>query len=250
MPHSHFWCCQGGEIPVEEALAHSRTPDCNYNYPLLKAMVQQEDTRISATRLANCPRKMALKRRVNYTVDPESAWKMLRGSIFHKGLEYLEDSDAVREVELERSLVGTLGYWWTGIPFIGPVTINGRLDLAYPDQGVIVDWKSTDRRPSRPKDQHIAQLSIYTWLARSRGWEFHTGEIVYFTMKYVRRFTAELWSEADTESYIRERLPALLAAYDDGAPLAPAMGPNHPDFFMCSNCEVARECALRAMEGE
>ncbi|HEY7060771.1 MAG TPA: PD-(D/E)XK nuclease family protein [Chloroflexota bacterium] len=210
-------------------------------------MVQEEDTRISATRLANCPRKIALKRRVNYTVDPDSSWKMLRGSIFHKGLEYLEDSEAVREIELER-----LFFFRPDANGVAKevVTIYGRLDLAYPDRGVIVDWKSTERRPRSPKDSHIAQLSIYAWLARSRDWEFTKGEIVYFTMGAVRRFTVDLWSEADTELYIRDRLPDLLQAYDDAAPLAPVMGSNHPDYFMCARCEVRRECVAAEAEGK
>ena len=69
-------------------------------------------------------------------------------------------------------------------------------------------------------------------------------------MKHVRRFSVDLWSAAETEEYIRARLPGLLQAYDDAAPLPPVLTKADPDYFMCAGCPVARECAILAMEGK
>jgi CRISPR/Cas system-associated exonuclease Cas4 (RecB family) len=202
---------------------------CDFNHALLRAMVEEQDTRISPTRLGKCPRQVALKRQYSYAVDPYVAFWRVRGTIFHYGFEQLRGEHECAEMELTRELDG--------------ISIAGRADVIQPDLGLISDWKTTKyiRKDHAPREDHIGQLSVYAWLARPLGWDCTVGELMYVDMGKPRRLVVDLWPDEQTEAWMRTRLPALQSAYGDESRLAPILVGE--DAWMCKHCEVAEICA-------
>jgi CRISPR/Cas system-associated exonuclease Cas4 (RecB family) len=230
------------EVLVRDCLNCSRSRlfrSCDYNYPLLKLMVEEPDERVSPTRLQQCPRQVAIKRRYDYTVDPKSQWAKVRGTLMHIGLGSITgEGDDQGEVELVRELDG--------------VQISGRADLLMPNLGVVTDWKTTAyiRKDHTPRADHIGQLSIYRWLAVARGWDVAYGELMYLDMSRPKRYVVELWDQAKVEAWIRERLPSLQAAYDVQAPLAPVLEGDDSVTWPCNYCAVQHICVRLAKEGK
>lgn len=277
MPHAYFLCpdpdlaAQQGErapvpVPVAFCLEHARKPGrgCAWNALLLRGMVEDDRPRLSYTRLDDCPRRIALKQRIAYTVDPAVAFWKLRGVLLHRGLELLiqPGDGAVTEVELmrpfpvpraeveARGLGPVLERW--GVSVAGDpveVPLVGRLDLAYPDRGIICDWKTAAVLPPVPRPWHVGQLSFYAWLAEARGWRFTEGEITYLTMREVKRVRVPLWPAARVEAWTRARLPLLLQAYGLEHALPPPIGMQDPRGYLCRDCEVQAACQEALAEG-
>lgn len=260
MPHVAF-VCPDPEMPpavgVQDCLSCARTRvdrACPWNHTLLKLMVDRVDDRISPTRLAQCPRQVALKRRYDYALDPAVQFPSARGTIFHKGLELLAGEDGgLTEVELERDFHGT--------------TIQGRLDLVYPDLGLLVDYKTvpyiaaggrtkkdgTLSQATTPSPDHIAQLSVYAWLCRDGlwvnrpdplrvQWPIAAAEVVFLDMGKSRRVGVQLWDQAQVERYLAQRVPLLQQAYLRDSLLPPVLDPEDPDFYQCERCPVQDIC--------
>ncbi len=226
---------EDGEIPIQDCLNCSKTRlfrDCHWNHTILKNMVEVSDDRISPTRLAACPRSLALKRRYSYAINPKEAWPKVRGTVFHAGLDQLAEGD--REVELSKILQTENG----------EVTIQGRLDLIDQDLSLITDWKTIAyiRKEHAPPDRHVAQLSIYAWLAEPLYRRIAYGELLYLDMSQTRRYVVELWEAERVELWINSRLPLLLKAYDSNRDLPPILTENDPNHWMCKNCDVRNLC--------
>jgi CRISPR/Cas system-associated exonuclease Cas4 (RecB family) len=224
------------EVPVSVCLLHAKKDlfrDCNWNHALLSMMVEKPDERISATRLMQCPRQIALKRRFEYTLDPAVEYLKVRGTIFHAGLEQLFGEN--NELELERTLPGP-----------EPVRIQGRLDRL--DGGAVGDWKTKKyiNKAFQPLPDHIMQLSVYAWLAEPLMGRVQHGELMYLDMSKPARFVVKLRGVDEVEDWLRERVPVLLAAYDEAAELAPALpgrdDKKHPEHWKCKSCPVLQLC--------
>lgn len=215
---------------MERCLAHAREDlwrGCHWTAELLALMVETPDERLTPTRLLQCPRQVALKRRYEYTLDPKVEWRKVRGVLMHRGLEALSDGE--REVTVARTFE--------------TYTITGRLDRI--EGALIVDWKTRHYTPRDfcPPDEHVLQLSLYGWLLEPRlGAMPSYGELVYLDMREVRRFVVHLRPVAEIEAWLRERIPALLQAYDATTPLAAPYTPEHPEYFRCKQCPVQEIC--------
>src|SRR5581483_1699684 len=101
-----------------------------------------------------------------------------------------------------------------------------------------------------PQEHHIGQLSVYRWLAQTKGWDVKWGELMYLDMRRPKRYLVSLWDREVTEEWLRQRVPPLLAAYDEGAPLAAVLPEEAEDSWQCKYCSVAKICKQLAEEGK
>lgn len=205
-------------VEIPDCLSCSKTEwgrGCPWTYPVLKLMVvDQERDYISPTGLTKDPREWMLIHALDYAVDPEKAWARIRGTVMHGNLE--GDEEGRSELALQRTL--TIG----GVTYV----LKGRTDLIHTAGRFpfIRDWKTTDlssqwKRDQLPKAEHIAQLSVYGWMAaenelpladgRTFTWpSLAHGELVYIDMKVAHvRELVRLWDHERVEQYVRQRLP-------------------------------------------
>jgi CRISPR/Cas system-associated exonuclease Cas4 (RecB family) len=234
MPHVAFRCPDDfwpDEVSIQTCLDCSRTRifrTCDYNHSLLKLMVEEQDERISPTRLSGCARQIALKRRYPYTIDPKKAYVWVRGTIWHQGIMGSQGQGVLEEQELSRELDGVL--------------VQGRADLL--ETGLITDWKTVAyiRKDHEVAERHVAQLSVYRWLAEPLGIDAPYGELMYMDMTKPKRVVVKLWDTNKTVTWLRNRIPGLLLAYDQTQDRLPPVLTGKDETWMCRDCPVRSQC--------
>lgn len=219
MPHVWFRCPdeanplrdEQGRVEIDPCLDCSIKNwgrGCPWTYPILKLMVVEKERQyMSPTGLQKDPREWMLIHALDYAIDPEKAWARIRGTVMHANLE--GDDEGKAELKLQRSIE------IDGVTYV----LRGQTDLIHTAGRTLFirDWKTTDlssqwRRDKLPKKDHIAQMSVYGWMAGKNeagdGYDVAHGELVYIDMKVAHvRELVRLWSHARVEEYIRERLP-------------------------------------------
>lgn len=114
---------------------------------------------------------------------------LLIGRIIHEGLtKFLEEEGYVREYEVSaRFTVDSKEY-----------LVKGRVDAYNPDEGVVVEIKSTRRFHGSPLEHHVMQLRIYMELL-----DADRGVIVYLSPHAIVEYAVER-SECYVEKYVEE----------------------------------------------
>ncbi|MCP4515786.1 MAG: hypothetical protein GY824_11230, partial [Delftia sp.] len=231
MPFQGFICESNKEkVSPEACLACSLQgglPGCHFTPPVVRGIIANSAPRNlrggpSVTELLGCPRKLILRRRVDYWEKPSHAYWRFRGQMGHALVEQYHDPDdsvivddgVIAEVRFRAQIEG--------------LVISGQPDaLYYADRAHLVDYKTTKalpktyktytcpacgqvlrqgqwaaRRgttleccgqkhkpksilhegPPRPYGTHVAQLKLYRWLLAQNGREVRSMAIVYLDM--------------------------------------------------------------------
>lgn len=208
MPVVGFDCPHKGKVDFDFCLADARThkQPCQFVYPILKGMVaneRKERDGIHVTGLLNCLRKVVLDTRHDVFIRPEQTYWAFRGQLAHAIVELAQSDDAVAERQFVREI--------KGIPIIGTP------DVIYPDQRLLVDYKTTAMTPRKgPYPHHVMQVNIYRWLVR-RHFRIEHLEIAYMDMKQTVRLRAPVMKLKEVEEFILPRAKALKAGLSGGA---------------------------------
>lgn len=116
---------------------------------------------VSPTSLPRCPRKLKLSRTEPYYVEPLTRWDATRGTLMHQFLEVNSVDDIVSERRVYKVVdKGPMSPW----------LISGALDQYSHRRRWIDDFKTTKESSmpflfnSGPKEDHVAQMSVYRWL--------------------------------------------------------------------------------------
>ena len=203
-----FHCPEGrGDLPFDDCLecAASHENDCQFDYPILAAMqrnLRNEDG-ISVSSLLNCLRKVVLQVRNDVYLDPTELYYAFRGQLFHTVIAQAQTDGAVCEQKFERTVAG--------------ITLSGHPDVIYPQQGKLVDYKSTKRIPKdgSPYANHGVQVNLYRYLAAPQ-YRIDRLEIVYFDMSKVKRVKIEVMDTSSLMGWLVPRMKKLKQAQDGG----------------------------------
>ncbi|MBP7961451.1 MAG: PD-(D/E)XK nuclease family protein [Caldilineaceae bacterium] len=247
------WLCELSREPVSEAdcLACARQrlqSDCPFNPAILKALAEANapDVGLSGLHqigypvlrvsgLVGCARKSWYGRTRSPMLEtPSEHWSRLRGTIFHAALE------SMGEGHVERRLTAFL-YDDQVAAFI-----TGRIDGYNPANGVLTDYKTAIRLPSRVRPHHQRQLWLYAWLLWKNGVGLPASiRVIYIHMRAIRSFDAVTPTEqdlAELERSLLQRLHLILAAEP------PAARPE--ESWECKFCGYAECPMLKALAGE
>lgn len=127
---------------MECALTGSR--ECPYPYPVLKGIAESNAPRghvgWSATTILGCARQARLKGLVDYYLDPSEAFWAFRGHLAH-----LVVAEFAR---LNKSAIVEMRFGATLIVNDNPVLVSGKPDVVHPEQGHLVDFKTTKKVPN------------------------------------------------------------------------------------------------------
>ena len=137
-------------------LAHAietRPAPCGYDFALLRKMFADSNrTGLHTTDLLGCPKRTVLTKQ---NPVPEPVHAMLArvlGTLTHAVLEQ-EDGEAISEMK------------------VGHGGIVGTVDLYYPQQKTVVDFKTTRwlKIANLPYGEHEWQVNIYAWMLEGTG---------------------------------------------------------------------------------
>lgn len=214
---------------------------CNYPAFLIEKIIEEEGNvrdRISPTTMHACRRKIALKRKYDYSIDPEKYWPMVRGTAIHEFVEHLPPlAGHVREEKLQVTVFVDMK----------PYALEGTPDEYIPDEHHLIDYKSVKAIvPAllKPKPEWTAQLSCYRWMLLQIGVRIDTAEIVLIDPTKTVRVPYRLWSLERTEEFIREHVLALVRVYaGEIEPVLPL-----DEQWKCLACEVREQCEHLADE--
>jgi CRISPR/Cas system-associated exonuclease Cas4 (RecB family) len=227
-----FRCSCGEAVPFAVCLERARThpDDCPFVYPILKGMVNGIGIRgevegISVTTMLSCLRKSALERRHDAYVDPKQLYHAFRGQLFHALAELGRPEGCIVEKRFARTIAG--------------LTISGQPDLIWPEHRLLIDFKSTRRRPPRePYPHHALQVNLYRWLIEPVH-EVDRLEIVYMDMDGARRLPVPLMEPRKVTATLVARARSLGGALNGGE-LPSRAGPD--GLWQCSWCPFPARC--------
>jgi hypothetical protein len=230
--------CSRGLISWDECLTrcvHNALHPCDYTADMLNAMrVDYEDPdrepgveSFTPTRLLGCPRQPALQAGADYYVDVDQAYPAFRGNMVHALMERTTFPGAVQVIREHRFALTVMTRY-------GPQPFTAKPDLVVVkrvdyDETMkatlhvkIVDYKSTGdigHDFTAAKLEHQLQANMYAWIvsrclldvvelpeAEDVEIVIDEVEIVYCSMKKIRRFTSA--GERQTRGKMRTRKPA------------------------------------------
>jgi CRISPR/Cas system-associated exonuclease Cas4 (RecB family) len=187
---------------------------------------------LSVTELLDCPRSLWLKKKKEYFVKPSQAYWGFRGNMIHAMIEAGKLPGDISEVRMHAEIAGH--------------KISGQPDLIRGQ--TIFDWKSTSKIPEEPHPHHIAQVSMYRYLAhvQTPSLEIREGRIVYIDMKSHVTLPFKLWSLKDTEKFMREELTKRYAMLNESEP-PPFADHFNPRNWKCGSSEAWSYCEVRRL---
>lgn len=148
---------RGRVLPIDKALEAAANGQLDqWPYELLRAVldVQQDrgDKISTTTLLAKCPRSEYLKRKTDYTDQPEKLWPAWRGTMFHGQLEFCSHPGNIAEAR-----------YYAELPSGDILTCSP--DLVSPHLGQLIDYKTCEEAPrSRPWENQVQQVQINRWI--------------------------------------------------------------------------------------
>jgi len=151
MPFKGFVCELDGRCVCPEAClkcSHRRQVNgentCHFPPPIIAGIIESNQPRelmgYSATELIGCHRRVVLQEEVDYWVKPSQAYWAFRGQLGHAIVERFHDGNGARTIAEERFYAEMDGMLITGQP-----------DVIYPDDRLLVDYKTAKRVPQSTK---------------------------------------------------------------------------------------------------
>lgn len=238
MPIIGFRCCDTaktrnkGDIPFEDCLECAKTGEnqCHFTYPILKGITEEVTSRnyISVTSLLGCTRNTYFTMHNDIYVSPEDLYFLFRGTISHHIIENNQQDNALVEQTFTRKHQG--------------LKLTGTPDVILPEQGKIIDYKTTRSLPRYkwPYSNHTLQLNLYRWLV-AEEYDIKELEVQYLDMSGVKRCPAKI-KEERTQELLDTKLSTLNACFDIEQP-PPKPKPDSPDRWQCNGyCHVSDIC--------
>ena len=257
-----IWLCEstGHPIPLHDCLecaGHRQVPACPFPPTMLKALansMRADDGLLEAQALAQRAGVALLRvtsllgctRQAWYGLHgrpplekPSEHWARLRGTIFHAALESLAGEEALAETRLIASLEELGARAW----------IAGKVDHYDPALRLLTDYKSVNSFGRRmatmdlPKQHHIAQLWIYSWLLGKSGYPYPAASrICYMDMGAVRTVDV-LMPDAEMQAAVETRLVEKARLITEADAAGPPGDPQ--EAWQCAYCAHAGQCAYR-----
>ena len=233
--------------------------NCHAPVELLRSMKNNMASRgnagWSASTLLSCPRAVALLESNDYYEPLKTGWNKSRGTWTHLMMEseMVPDKNILAEVRLERY------YKING----ECVRITGKPDKVYKKEGIIMDYKSKYRLPTKPDPMHEAQMNVYAWLLRDgtiidgpdKGKKVRIG-IKRGGMLYVTWNTEPngqflkmgypIWDETQMDQFLTDRIGPLAEWKRTG--VLPACNPYHKGYWQCDCVKI--EDQIRGRDDE
>ncbi len=118
------------------------------------------------------------------------------------------------------------------------VTISGQPDLIYPDQHLLLDFKTTKFIPKEPYGHHVLQLNAYRYLV-FETFEIWNLEVAYFDMVGCSRLPVPLMDLSEIEAFLVRQSSAVTDGLD-GVRLPERTGED--GWWQCGYCPFTAEC--------
>jgi hypothetical protein len=227
MPQIGFVCCDGEKRRFADCIQHALACQCPWTPAVLEAMaanIRPEQPCLTVTELLGCARQTVLKKQLDWYETPASAYAKFRGSMFHKAIEGSNGGAIVEER--------------FAITLPSGVTISGQPDLIYPDQHLLLDFKTTRYIPKEPYAHHILQLNAYRYLVWGT-YEIWNLEVAYFDMSSCRRLPVPLMDMGKVESFLVQQGSAVTEGLT-GSQLPERTGED--GLWQCGYCPFTTDC--------
>jgi len=227
MPQVGYICCDETRRTFTDCIEHAMACQCPWTPAVLEAMaanIRPEQACLTVTELIACARQTVLRKLRDWYETPASAYAKFRGSMFHKALEGSNHGAVVEQRFTVR------------LPC--RVDISGQPDLIYPDQHLLVDFKTTRFIPKEPYPQHAWQLNAYRYLVAGT-YAIWNLEVAYFDMSTCRRLPVPLLDLEQVEEALVSQSLAVTQALM-GGPLPERTGEN--GLWQCGYCPFEGEC--------
>jgi hypothetical protein len=227
MPQVGYICCDGEKRAFAECFTKALSCQCPWTPALLQAMagsIRAEQPNLTVTELLGCARQTVLKKQLDWHETPASAYAKFRGSMFHKAIEG-SDSGAIVEQRFTVTLPSG-------------VVISGQPDLIYPDQHLLLDFKTTKFIPKEPYAHHILQLNSYRYLV-SATYEIWNLEVAYFDMSTSSRRPVPLMELSEVEALLVRQSTAVTEGLA-GLQLPERMSDD--GLWQCGYCPFTADC--------
>lgn len=148
MPFQGFICeLDGSKVSPDECLACSydrlvgAKNHCPFTPPIIRGIIESNQDRelrgYSATELIGCHLRVVLRDKVDYWVKPSQAYWAFRGTLAHHIVEGFHNGGQIVERRFYAELGGML--------------ITGQPDVVYPEEKLVVDYKTTKSVPKPVK---------------------------------------------------------------------------------------------------
>ena len=226
--------------------------NCHAPVELLRSMKNNMATRAnagwSASTLLSCPRAVALLDTYDYYEPLKTGWNKARGTYLHTMLEseMVPSDNIIAEVRIEKYYDG----------FDPPIRITGKPDKVYRNEGIIIDYKSKYRLPTKPDPMHEAQMNVYAWLLNGGTMLHDDGrkepvniKIVRGGMLYITWNTAEdsqflkigypIWDELQMNAFLHSRIEPLAKWKETG--VLPQCNPYLPIRWDCDCVKIQEQ---------
>lgn len=198
---------------------------------ILRNSMESRDDQLHVTQLNGCLRQVPLKQRYPFKVYTSKCYPILRGLVFHAGMQALIPDDPENGVLVENTFQRE----------VAPgVVLVGTPDLINLPRETICDWKVPKTLPRKYRESHEVQLNIYHWLTQ---FNISTLLVTYFGTRQENTFSVPVWDLAQVEEYLECRVELLL-----GDALPPPEGQKMPGY--CMNCPVYGYCQDALKEGK
>lgn len=219
----------------------SRERNCAAPVQVIKAIRDNPITRkgagVSASTIIQCPRAVAIEDTYDLYEPVISGWNKLRGTISHVLME--QDSDPPPWVVRERRVY---------IMYRG-VRLSGKPDEIDTKYRILTDYKSKDNLPRDQDKNHELQFNFYAYMLRHGYWadddikagidiKIIGGHYLTNKTKFDKAFKKSryrVWTDAEVESVLDERIPALVAWKTDG--VVPTCNPYQSSPYWKCDCE-------------
>jgi len=210
-----------------ECALNKERPDCKYDPMVLAQMLQNRRLRgLSVTEITSeFPRKTLLNHLIDYYISPDIGYYSVRGRWAHA------DKQAVKLPPEFGKVLREVRFSFPDIP-----DLSGQIDAYYPDQQILVDYKTTSRLPDQPKPEHIRQLNVYAELLRANGYPVCKAFVTYLTYSTHKQEAIPLWDRDKVMSMVVELLDFYQECLDkrEVPPRELCAGPDK--YFMCRYC--------------
>ena len=227
MPQVGYICCDGERRVFAECFAHAISCQCPWTPAVLEAMaanVRPQQSCLTVTELISCARQTVLKKLNDWYEAPASSYAKFRGSMFHRALE---GSDSGAIVEKRFTAVLPNG-----------IEISGQPDLIYPDQHLLLDFKTTRYLPKEPYPHHQWQLNSDRYLV-SGEYPIWNLEVAYFDMSTCSRMNVPLLDPKQVEDVLCAQGAAVTEGMK-GEVLPERTGEN--GLWQCGYCPFTEQC--------
>lgn len=227
---SKILCPDGVERTTEEVL----NSDFEHYPPVvLKALLagrnkkkkkREGNPRFGVTRLTGpCIRRSYYDLVEEIAIPLKKLWIFSRGHAIHNFFqEHLEEHENEVFLQKEFGLFSAIG-------FVDVLSDN-----------IMYEFKTIERIPSEPKDEHVKQLqSYFSMLPKEKQSDIKGLKIVYFSLKEVKVYSVE---KRDMLNYLEARGTNLAYALKTNTP------PERQESFACNYCDFKDICFNRDKE--